>query len=69
MPRSVEIVKEKYCRDRYEECARWRVHKALGGTKVPPNLFPSEAKEADDIISGAGQRNETKPPRRKAKSP
>ncbi len=51
MPRSVEIVKDRFCRDRFEECARWKVHKTLGPAKVPPSLFPGEAKEAADLIA------------------
>lgn len=52
MPVTADLMKNKYCRGDKEMCARYRVCKALGREKVPPNLFPNEYERAKELVSG-----------------
>ena len=51
MPVTAEITKRRFCREDNSKCARYMVFKALGRTRVPPDLFPSQVEIAQEIIS------------------
>lgn len=42
MPDVAGYLKDKYCRGRYEECARFRIFQEFGREHVPAGLFPNE---------------------------
>lgn len=51
-PATANLMKAQFCQGDNSGCARYMVFKALGGSAVPADLFPSQAKRALDIISG-----------------
>jgi hypothetical protein len=42
MPAVAGYLKDKYCRGRFETCARFQVYKEFGRKNVPDGLFPHE---------------------------
>ncbi len=50
MPNISVMIKQLYCRDKYCECARYMVFKALGRENVPADLFPPDTARAKEII-------------------
>jgi hypothetical protein len=50
MPEIAERLKAAYCRGDNRECARFMVVSAVGGSHVPPNLFPRHVVRARRII-------------------
>ena len=48
--RVVERLKKYYCRDQYNDCARYKIFKEIGKEHVPLHLFPNENDEAERII-------------------
>ena len=50
MPATAEILKDRYCKSDFMACARHRVFKALGRSKVPPDLYPQQSEKVDEII-------------------
>ncbi|MFC2155629.1 hypothetical protein ACFLRB_03965 [Acidobacteriota bacterium] len=52
-PSDFEKVKEKYCTDNYENCARYMVLSAVGGDFVPNDLLPEQVEKAKEIIAEA----------------
>jgi hypothetical protein len=55
MPANAEIMKDNYCRSKYEDCARYIVMKAIGKEKVPPDLFPSDRARAEQLVRPLGR--------------
>jgi diadenosine tetraphosphate (Ap4A) HIT family hydrolase len=53
MPSLSAWLKIQYCQSKYPECARYRVRQALGGGKVPSDLFPNESIRAENIITSS----------------
>jgi diadenosine tetraphosphate (Ap4A) HIT family hydrolase len=53
MPSLSAYLKVQYCQDKFGDCARYRVRQALGGGKVPSDLFPNESIRAGNLISAA----------------
>jgi hypothetical protein len=51
MPSAAHIYKNRYCQSDRFSCARYQVFKALGGGSVPPDLLPSQADRAEDLLS------------------
>ncbi len=51
MPKTAEILKNKYCRGDNSQCARHMVFAACGREKVPLYLFPGMVEIAQDIIN------------------
>jgi diadenosine tetraphosphate (Ap4A) HIT family hydrolase len=51
MPSLSAWLKMQYCQSKYTECARYRVRQALGGGKVPSDLFPNEDIRAEKLIA------------------
>ncbi|MGE3063540.1 MAG: hypothetical protein AB7T10_07910 [bacterium] len=51
MPATADIYKKRYCRGDFNNCARFKVSKALGKENVPADLFPNQDERAKEIIS------------------
>ena len=51
MPTIADMMKEKYCHDEKEECARYMVAIKLGKEKVPADLFPNMKERALSLIA------------------
>ncbi len=50
-PVTVEMMKEGYCLGYHRDCARFMIFKALGGDKVPANLFPNDTELANKLLT------------------
>lgn len=50
MPTASDTMKKIYCRWNFKKCARYRVALALGSKGVPADLFPGDARRADDLL-------------------
>ncbi len=50
MPKVAEMMKKKYCKGNYKECARYIVAQKKGKAAVPIDLFPSQKDKAMQII-------------------
>ena len=50
MPQSSEIIKETFCRNEHEKCARQLVYAQCGSEHVPADLFPGELQRAREIV-------------------
>jgi hypothetical protein len=53
MPTIANLMKENYCRETYDVCARYLVAKTLGSASVPKDLFPAQKERALKIIADA----------------
>jgi hypothetical protein len=51
MPSMAEMMKNRYCRDDFTSCARYRVFKALGREAVPSDLFPNQPENAEQLLA------------------
>lgn len=51
MPTASDMVKQMYCLWHYEDCARYKVAKAMGPENVPPDLFPPDIERAEALIA------------------
>lgn len=51
MPATAESYKNRYCKDDYVNCARYKVCMALGKEKVPGTLFPNMHEAAEKLIA------------------
>ena len=49
-PGTAEMMKNRYCRGDFKECARYVVCKALGREKVPADMFPIHMDKAQAMI-------------------
>lgn len=49
-PAAAEMYKKSYCKGDSANCARFIVFKALGRTKVPPDLFPNQLERAEKLL-------------------
>lgn len=50
MPSVAELLKTQFCRGAFDECARFKVASALGGSAVPRDLFPSDQARAQRLL-------------------
>ena len=55
MPSTANMLKERYCRDEFELCARFLVLQKAGSDNVPADLFPHERERVEEILRGLGQ--------------
>lgn len=55
MPATSEWLKARYCRGQNDECARFMVCQALGRSRVPGDLFPTQKVRALMLISNAAR--------------
>ncbi|MBN1242087.1 MAG: hypothetical protein JXA15_05190 [Spirochaetales bacterium] len=53
MPAMANLMKKRYCQGDATDCARHMIFLALGGDKVPPQLYPSQVERAREIIAAA----------------
>jgi len=51
MPAVANLMKNRYCKDDYAECARMKVVKAVGREKVPTDMFPNQDDYAQEVIT------------------
>ena len=51
MPATADIIKNKFCKNDFKTCARYKIAKSLGREKVPADLFPQQAELAEKIIN------------------
>lgn len=59
MPDVAEYLKDKYCRNIFEKCARYRIYKEFGRENVPAGLFPNEEELVSEISLELSRRNKT----------
>ena len=50
MPSMASMMKNVYCKDKYETCARFQIVKTIGRGKVPGDLFPNQLDKAQEVI-------------------
>ena len=50
MPELAEMMKKIYCRWNFTKCARYQVAITLGKGKVPTDLFPGDAEDAEKLL-------------------
>ena len=50
MPAMSSMMKNIYCKDKFETCARFQVVQAVGREKVPADLFPNQLDRAVAVI-------------------
>jgi hypothetical protein len=50
-PGTANLMKEKYCKGSFQDCARYKVCKGLGREKVPSDLFPSQIDRALGLLN------------------
>ncbi len=50
MPSTAELLKKKFCRGDFKNCARYMIAKTLGREKIPPDLFPNDIDKAKKIL-------------------
>lgn len=53
LPATVALMKKNYCLGDNESCARYMVAAKLGRELVPPDLYPSDATRAKEILSNS----------------
>lgn len=49
------LYQKAYCSKDWENCARYRIAKALGLTKVPADLYPNMSERAREILSSPSE--------------
>ncbi len=49
MPHTALRYRERYCRARFFECARYELAETIGGDHVPRMLLPNQYAEAADL--------------------
>lgn len=54
MPTMAEVLKQRFCHDDWESCARCMIFTSLGRVAVPADLFPDETARAHEILRSAG---------------
>lgn len=52
MPAVADLMKKRYCRDNFKECARMQVVDSVGRGKVPADMFPNQNDYAHKVIGG-----------------
>ncbi len=50
MPAVSGFLKMRYCRDQYDNCARYILRQAEGPEAVPVDMYPNEIKRAQALI-------------------
>lgn len=50
MPSVSTMMKRNFCQGEFAGCARFKVMKALGAPRVPPDLFPNMPERAEALI-------------------
>lgn len=52
MPAVSDMLKQQYCLDDFESCARYRVFKAKGKAAVPGDLYPNDVTRVQNLLNG-----------------
>jgi hypothetical protein len=52
MPAVAGFLKDKFCRNDFEACARFQIYMEFGRENVPEGLFPNEADMVMEIAGG-----------------
>ncbi len=55
MPGTAELMKNNYCKQAPDACARYMVMKALGREAVPKDLYPSDKSKAKALLKTHGK--------------
>ena len=55
MPATAELMKLRFCRGQYEQCARWRIRETAGKESVPEDLYPNELARAEELLRSLGR--------------
>jgi len=53
MPAAAELLKTKYCRGTFSDCARFRVASRLGAGGVPKDMSPGDLARAETLLTAA----------------
>ena len=53
MPSTADMLKNLYCLQDFDKCARYMIVKELGREKVPADLFPNQIEKARSILQTA----------------
>jgi len=53
---NVDRYKYQYCHADFARCARYMVFMALGGDKIPGDLYPHDVERARQVITASGHR-------------
>lgn len=51
MPAVADLMKKRYCKSEFIDCARLRIVEELGRENVPIDLFPNQEDYADQLIA------------------
>ena len=51
MPAMADLLKKKYCHDKFIECSRYIVRQKLGKEKVPADLFPNQNDRVKKLLA------------------
>lgn len=54
-PSTAALMKKQYCLGNNQDCARFRVRSAIGGDKVPADLFPTQVDRVAGIVASVGK--------------
>jgi hypothetical protein len=52
-PATLEIFRDRYCKEEFMLCARYQIYKARGIESVPKALFPNQSEKAEVILKSA----------------
>jgi hypothetical protein len=55
MPTTTERMKQRYCLNDYNNCARYKVFSTLGKEHVPSDLYPHNVDRAMALITAGGK--------------
>ena len=53
MPSTADMLKNLYCQQDFDKCARYVIVKEMGREKVPADLFPNQIEKARSILKSA----------------
>ena len=51
MPATAELMKQRFCLGNNRTCTKYMVYQALGGSKVPTDLFSNYTERASTLLS------------------
>ncbi len=54
IPVTAALLKKRFCKNQYDQCARYRVFSRLGREGVPADLYPTQTHRVDGILAAAG---------------
>ncbi len=50
-PGTASMYKRKFCQGDNSNCARHMIFRTLGGSQVPPNLYPNQVDKAEMLLA------------------